>query len=144
MFTISAFRALGIPCRTVTCFNSAHDTDNTLTIDNYYDTNGKLTGKSRSSYCDSIWNFHCWNEVWITRNDLPSGYDGWQVVDATPQERSNGKKKMFQLNSFCTVDRNICLCKQQICPSRFLLFQIQGILNFDYLRYEASRMVSMK
>lgn len=54
------------------------------------------------------------------------------------------RKKMFQLNSFCTVDRNICLCKQQICPSRFLLFQIQGILNFDYLRYEASRMVSMK
>lgn len=108
MITISAFRALGIPCRTVTCFNSAHDTDNTLTIDYYYDTNGKLTGKSRSSYSDSIWNFHCWNEVWITRNDLPSGYDGWQVVDATPQERSNGKKKkMFQLNSFCTVDRNM-------------------------------------
>lgn len=90
-FTISAFRALGIPCRSVTCFNSAHDSDNTLTVDYYYDTKGNLTRKGN----DSIWNFHCWNEVWITRNDLPSGYDGWQVVDATPQEKSDGKKINF-------------------------------------------------
>lgn len=30
-----------------------------------------------------------WNEIWCTRKDLPGEkYDGWQVVDATPQERS--------------------------------------------------------
>lgn len=39
---------------------------------------------------DSIWNFHVWNEVWFRRNDLPDGYDGWQVIDGTPQERSEG------------------------------------------------------
>ena len=35
-------------------------------------------------------NYHCWNEVFIVRPDLPSGLGGWQVVDATPQETSDG------------------------------------------------------
>lgn len=39
---------------------------------------------------DSIWNFHVWNECWFKRNDLPDGHDGWQVVDGTPQENSEG------------------------------------------------------
>ena len=29
-----------------------------------------------------------WNEVWLARPDLPAGFDGWQAVDATPQEES--------------------------------------------------------
>lgn len=29
-----------------------------------------------------------WNETWMTRPDLPPGFDGWQAVDATPQEES--------------------------------------------------------
>ena len=36
-------------------------------------------------------NFHVWNESWFRRLDLPDGYDGWQVHDATPQEMSEGK-----------------------------------------------------
>lgn len=32
-----------------------------------------------------------WNDCWMKRPDLPSGFDGWQVVDATPQETSSGK-----------------------------------------------------
>lgn len=41
---------------------------------------------------DSIWNYHVWNEVWMERADLGSAgkYNGWQVVDATPQEMSDG------------------------------------------------------
>ncbi|KAH0626142.1 hypothetical protein JD844_000935 [Phrynosoma platyrhinos] len=35
-------------------------------------------------------NFHVWNDCWMKRPDLPSGFDGWQVVDATPQESSSG------------------------------------------------------
>ena len=35
-------------------------------------------------------NFHVWNEAWMKRVDLPDGYDGWQAVDATPQEVSLG------------------------------------------------------
>ncbi|KAK7497706.1 hypothetical protein BaRGS_00011101, partial [Batillaria attramentaria] len=83
-------RALGLPCRSVTNFNSAHDTDNTCTIDKYFTvTDDELRSMSR----DSIWNFHVWNEVWLLRPDLPKGYDGWHCIDATPQEQSLG---MFQ------------------------------------------------
>lgn len=38
---------------------------------------------------DSCWNFHVWNDVWMARPDLPAGYGGWQIIDATPQETSN-------------------------------------------------------
>nr|KAG5707194.1 hypothetical protein BaRGS_017878 [Batillaria attramentaria] len=80
-------RALGLPCRSVTNFDSAHDTDNTCTIDHYFDDEGnRLTSMGH----DSVWNFHVWNEVWILRPDLPPGYDGWHCIDATPQEQSQG------------------------------------------------------
>ena len=35
--------------------------------------------------------FHVWNESWCKRPDLPSGYDGWQAFDPTPQECLEGK-----------------------------------------------------
>ncbi len=35
-------------------------------------------------------NYHVWNEAWMTRTDLPSGFGGWQVVDSTPQLTSQG------------------------------------------------------
>ena len=53
-------RALGIPCRSVTNFASAHDTDNTMTIDAYVDENN---GDIEEHNDDSVWNFHVWNEV---------------------------------------------------------------------------------
>lgn len=33
-----------------------------------------------------------WVEAWMRRPDLDEGgdYDGWQVLDPTPQEKSNG------------------------------------------------------
>lgn len=31
-----------------------------------------------------------WNEVWLTRPDLPKGFGGWQVLDPTPSVKSNG------------------------------------------------------
>ena len=33
-------------------------------------------------------NFHVWNEAWMSRPDLPTGFGGWQALDATPQEES--------------------------------------------------------
>ena len=36
-----------------------------------------------------------WNESWFKRPDLPDGHDGWQVYDATPQEKSEGKTVDF-------------------------------------------------
>ncbi|NXR16112.1 TGM3L glutamyltransferase, partial [Semnornis frantzii] len=79
-------RALGIPTRVITNFNSAHDRNINLSIDKYIDASGKTLDLTE----DSVWNFHVWNECWFTRRDLGSFYDGWQVLDATPQERSKG------------------------------------------------------
>ncbi|XP_003975980.2 coagulation factor XIII A chain [Takifugu rubripes] len=80
-------RCLGIPSRVVTNYYSAHDNDGNLKTDIILDENGKI---DRSRTRDSIWNYHCWNECYMTRPDLPFGFGGWQVVDATPQETSDG------------------------------------------------------
>ena len=45
-------RALGLPCRSLTNFESAHDTDKTATIDSYADENGEDMPEHKS---DSIW-----------------------------------------------------------------------------------------
>ncbi|NXE78224.1 TGM4 glutamyltransferase, partial [Cochlearius cochlearius] len=83
----TVMRCLGIPSRCVSNFNSAHDTEENLTIDIYMNEYGeKLDGISS----DSIWNFHVWNDVWMKRADLPAGFDGWQAIDSTPQEESEG------------------------------------------------------
>ncbi|XP_014666133.1 PREDICTED: coagulation factor XIII A chain-like [Priapulus caudatus] len=79
-------RALGIPTRPVTCFESAHDTDASMTVDFHYDEDDQPVDYLN----DSVWNFHVWNESWFRRPDLPSGYGGWQAYDATPQEVSEG------------------------------------------------------
>ncbi|KAI7794545.1 protein-glutamine gamma-glutamyltransferase 2a [Triplophysa rosa] len=77
-------RALGIPCRIVTNFGSAHDSNGDLLMERFYNEfDENISG-------DSIWNFHVWLESWMTRSDLPLGYEGWQASDPTPQHRSDG------------------------------------------------------
>ncbi|XP_029446458.1 coagulation factor XIII A chain [Rhinatrema bivittatum] len=80
-------RSLGIPARIITNYFSAHDNNANLQMDIYLDEEGKINSKLTK---DSVWNYHCWNECWMTRPDLPVGFGGWQVVDATPQETSDG------------------------------------------------------
>ncbi|KAM9859321.1 transglutaminase 5, like [Aulostomus maculatus] len=82
----TVMRVLGIPCRVVTNFNSAHDTNGNLVIEEFYSE----TGQKLKCTKDSIWNFHVWVECWMTRRDLGTDMDGWQVLDPTPQERSGG------------------------------------------------------
>ncbi|CAG2110741.1 unnamed protein product, partial [Medioppia subpectinata] len=84
--TTTMSRALGIPARTITNFVSAHDTDDSLTVDKFFTREGEPISDVNS---DSIWNFHVWTDVWMSRPDLPPGYGGWQVIDATPQESSD-------------------------------------------------------
>jgi len=87
LFT-TALRAIGIPGRTVTNFNSAHDTEFNMSLDKFFYEDG--TENSQFGGNDSMWNFHVWNEAWMKRSDLTQGseYDGWQAVDGTPQEKS--------------------------------------------------------
>ncbi|KAG1941462.1 protein-glutamine gamma-glutamyltransferase K [Pimephales promelas] len=80
-------RCLGIPARVVTNFCSAHDNMGNLRTDIMLGEDGKVD-KSRTK--DSVWNYHCWNEVYMKRPDLPEKFSGWQVIDATPQETSDG------------------------------------------------------
>ncbi|KAG8131414.1 putative Protein-glutamine gamma-glutamyltransferase 2 protein [Naja naja] len=47
----TVLRCLGIPTRVVTNYNSAHDTNGNLIIEQYFDENGKLQRGTR----DHIW-----------------------------------------------------------------------------------------
>ncbi|XP_054706777.1 annulin-like [Uloborus diversus] len=85
-------RAMGIPTRTVTCYNSGHDSDSTLTIDNFID---EMAETLKNMTEDTTWNYHVWNEMWMTRPDIEAEtgeqiYGGWQAIDGTPQETSGG------------------------------------------------------
>ncbi|XP_034032841.1 protein-glutamine gamma-glutamyltransferase 2 [Thalassophryne amazonica] len=84
----TVLRCLGIPTRVITNFCSAHDVDGNLSLDFLF--NEKLESLEGSGKSDSSWNFHCWVESWMKRPDLPTGNDGWQVLDPTPQELSDG------------------------------------------------------
>ncbi|KAM8756255.1 protein-glutamine gamma-glutamyltransferase E [Acanthopagrus schlegelii] len=84
----SVMRFLGIPCRVVTNYQSAHDVNANLLIDMYHSDYGVREIPSH----DSIWNYHVWTEGWMKRPDLSAEgkFDGWQVLDPTPQEKSDG------------------------------------------------------
>ncbi|XP_061100669.1 protein-glutamine gamma-glutamyltransferase 2 [Conger conger] len=83
----TVLRCLGIPTRCITNYSSAHDTDANLAIDCWFNEDLENVSTGRR---DTVWNYHCWVESWMDREDLPKGYDGWQVLDPTPQERSDG------------------------------------------------------
>ncbi|KAG7271824.1 hypothetical protein CRUP_017901 [Coryphaenoides rupestris] len=55
-----------------------------LVLERYFDQNNRNVGK------EMIWNYHCWVESWMTRPDLKPDFGGWQVMDPTPQEKSEG------------------------------------------------------
>nr|XP_008119776.1 PREDICTED: protein-glutamine gamma-glutamyltransferase 2 [Anolis carolinensis] len=75
------------PGRVVPNYNSApqHPWE-PWSIEQYLEQSGKLQQGDR----ELIWNYHCWVEAWMARPDLSEGYDGWQVLDPTPQEKSEG------------------------------------------------------
>lgn len=45
-----------------------------MTVDKYFDREGNEVPNGPDEDCfDSCWNFHVWNDVWMTRPDLPQG-----------------------------------------------------------------------
>ena len=56
-FILTVCRAIGIPSRSVTNFDSAHDHDYSMTIDTHVDAEGKPI----SSMNDSIWSVEWWS-----------------------------------------------------------------------------------
>lgn len=71
-------RVVGIGCRAVRTEDSSHDSIRSFII-------ACKEGEEVPN-----WNFHVWNEVWMSRRDLEVSHPefsrpGWQVLDATPQ-----------------------------------------------------------
>lgn len=83
-------RALGIPSRVVTNYGSARDCSNISGGVNLFVKNSAKLDLDHTR--DVIWNFHTWNEFWVKRTDvvMSSNLDGWQAIDATPQEKLEG------------------------------------------------------
>lgn len=80
-------RAVGVPSRMVSNFPSAHVEGGDMTVHYRFDEFDRYIQGN-----DMEWNFHVWAECWMTRPDLPKGFDGWQVVDGTPQVPSQSGK----------------------------------------------------
>ncbi|XP_055891117.1 protein-glutamine gamma-glutamyltransferase K-like isoform X3 [Biomphalaria glabrata] len=84
--TTTLLRALGIPSRCVTCYRAVHDSDYSGAVNTHWSQDLR----PKTDMDDAIWNFHVWNEAWLSRFDLPEGYGGWQALDPTPMDCSEG------------------------------------------------------
>jgi len=89
----SMMRTIGIPSRQLFTFGSGHESPEGGVYHHYieqkYDTNGRYLGMAHGS----VWNFHSWNDIWLnSRKD--NAPNGWQALDGTPQELSEGSYQM--------------------------------------------------
>lgn len=84
----SMTRAIGLPTRVVTNFDSAHErgASGVGTGPAYGPTGPGSWHTNASAKSDSVWNFHVWTETWMTRG----GETGWNAYDGTCQEESDG------------------------------------------------------
>uniref|UniRef100_A0A8C0QUV6 Erythrocyte membrane protein band 4.2 n=1 Tax=Canis lupus dingo TaxID=286419 RepID=A0A8C0QUV6_CANLU len=73
----TVLRCLGIPARVITTFTSAQGTGGHLFVDEYYNEEALQNGEGPRG---RIWIFQTSTECWMTRPDLPQGYDGWQIL----------------------------------------------------------------
>ena len=65
-------------------------------IEKYYVQDGEILRPAEGPSHDSVWSFHVWTEMFMKRPMLnqqlgrKKAANGWQAVDATPQELSRG------------------------------------------------------
>eukprot|EP01097_Dermamoeba_algensis_P004284 TRINITY_DN2826_c0_g1_i1.p1 TRINITY_DN2826_c0_g1~~TRINITY_DN2826_c0_g1_i1.p1 ORF type:complete len:779 (-),score=218.89 TRINITY_DN2826_c0_g1_i1:155-2491(-) len=91
----SIARALGLVTRQIFTFESAHEKpDGPKRFDQNIIRIRNQNGQLVNSKWGSVWNFHSWNEVYLSRRSdgRPAG---WQAADSTPQEPSEGNKYML-------------------------------------------------
>ncbi|MBS0192586.1 MAG: transglutaminase domain-containing protein [Phycisphaerales bacterium] len=79
----SLFRCAGLPARSVSCIQSAHERN---PVNGFVDIFQKKVGNNwvtdTDITVDRAWGFHAWNEAWMKRPDRQN-CDGWQAVDGT-------------------------------------------------------------
>ncbi|XP_064644386.1 coagulation factor XIII A chain-like [Lineus longissimus] len=126
-------RTLGIPARSITNYTSAHDTDGSLTIDFHFDARTYQFMKKESP--DSTWNFHCWNEAYMKRGDLPPKYHGWQAIDSTPQELSGSAMRCGPASVKAIKEGNIL----QEFDVPFVFSEVNGDVVYWLLNDDGSR-----
>lgn len=121
-------RCLGLAARVITNFSSAHDNNGDLRTELVLNEDMQLdTRHSR----ESIWNFHCWNEVFLNRKDIDEKYGGWQVIDSTPQETSDGHYRCGPASVSAIKIGQVCLP----FDARFIFAEV----NSDVLYYKRDK-----
>lgn len=84
-------------------------------------------------------NFHCWVESWMRRDDLPKENNGWQVLDPTPQELSEGTIQLFhchlQVFTSCSLKPLRHLWRLRQC----FLFSEMHFVHFESVSWEMTR-----
>lgn len=127
-------RCLGIPARVITNYFSAHDNNANLQMDIFLEEDGSVSNKLTK---DSVWNYHCWNEAWMTRPDLPVGFGGWQAVDSTPQENSDGMYRCGPASVQAIKHGHVCF--QFDAP--FVFAEVNSDLIYITVKKDGSQLV---
>lgn len=125
---VSLYRTLGIPCRAISNMPSAHPNNGRLVVKKCIDDQNNEVDAFPQ---DATWTFHVWNEIYCKRPDLsPRGeFDGWQAVDGTPQELSDGVFKSGP-TSLAAI-RQVLLNK--IYDTRFVYSEVAS--EYHYYQY---------
>lgn len=120
---MTMLRNVCIPTRFIYNENSAHIRTTETEYNNILFVNNKK--KKNKYYNGSIWNFHCWNEAYF-KND-------WHVVDATPQELSDGEFQCGPCSVTSIKDYNAKLLSDLNDKPKEIISNIKKVLkNPDY------------
>lgn len=85
---------------------------------------------------DSVWEFHVWNDVWMARPDLGGAKaGGWQALDATPQELSDGENQMGP----ASVDLIASAVDERCYDGQFVLSEVNADTKYYLIKGETKK-----